>query len=229
MKRIEYGRFDAVLFDLDGTLVDTAPDMVRVLIDLQLANNVKPTDYAAGRCYVSNGAAGLLRHGFESHPKADLDALQTEFLANYATRLTRNSALFSGLDLLLSHLEEASVPWGVVTNKPGHLTEPLMQQLSLFERAACIVSGDTLDVKKPDPAPMHHACRIAKVEPTKTLYVGDAARDIDAGRAAGMTTIAAAYGYITDGDNAADWGADLVVENPQELAREVLKAVTLNT
>ena len=216
-----------MLFDLDGTLVDTAPDMVSVLQDLQRRHGNAPVAYDLGRSHVSNGALGLLRIGFPQLAEAQRRDLMCEYVDRYAAQLSRHSALFDGMEALLVMLETACRPWGVVTNKPAHLTEPLLEHLNLASRSACIVSGDTLEERKPHPAPLLHACDLAGVRPEEAIYVGDASRDIEAGRAAGMATIAAAYGYITTDDNAATWGADSIATDTAELAQIVLKAVNL--
>lgn len=227
MNALQHGTHKAVLFDLDGTLVDTAPDMVRVLQDMQRHHGVAPVDYALGRSNVSNGALGLLRIGFPAFAEAQRQALICEYVERYSARLSEESALFDGIEVLLTELEAAGCPWGVVTNKPSHLTEPLLEQLELANRSACVVSGDTLEHRKPHPAPLLHACGLAGVSPGHSIYVGDASRDIEAGRAAGMTTIAAAYGYITSDDSASAWGADLIAADTAELAQIVRKAVNL--
>jgi len=229
LNALQHGTHKAVLFDLDGTLVDTAPDMVRALQDLQRQHGYAPVAYDYGRSNVSNGALGLLRVGFPELAEAERQELICEYIDRYSARLSRRSTLFDGLEALLAALDAAQCPWGVVTNKPAHLTEPLLEQLQLAKRSACIVSGDTLEQRKPHPAPLLHACELAGVQPAEAIYVGDASRDIEAGRAAGMTTIAAAYGYITADDNAAAWGADLIAADTAELAQIVLKAVNLDS
>ncbi len=221
-------RTQGVLFDLDGTLVDTAPDMVAVLADLQEAHGMQRLAYETGRAHVSNGAIGLLRLAFPEVPADALGPLHTEYLARYAQALCVRSAVFPGLEQLLDALDRACCPWGVVTNKPERLTMPLMVALQLSERAACIVSGDTLPQRKPHPAPLILAARTLGVTPEASIYIGDAARDIEAGRAAGMATVAAAYGYIVPGDKPAAWGADSVVSDVGELTHLVLKAVNLS-
>ena len=218
----------AVLFDLDGTLVDTAPDMVRVLRALQRDRGVSPVHYQIGRSNVSNGAVGLLRIGFPNVDDILLEELRLEYIERYSADICLESTLFQGLESLLDALEMADIPWGVVTNKPAHLTEPLLQALQLEERLACAVSGDTLPLRKPDPAPLLHACQLANVDPQASIYVGDALRDIEAGRAAGMSTIAAGYGYITADDDPERWGADAIASDTKELAQIVLKAVNLD-
>ena len=221
------GRTQGVLFDLDGTLVDTAPDMVAVLADLQEARGFERLAYEAARAHVSNGAIGLLRLAFPDVPSEALGPLHAEYLDRYAKALCVRSALFPGLEHLLDELDRASCPWGVVTNKPERLTVPLMAALMLTDRAACIVSGDTLPQRKPHPAPLILAARRLGVAPEASVYIGDAARDIEAGRAAGMATVAAAYGYIVPGDEPAAWGADSIVADVGELTHLVLKAVNL--
>jgi phosphoglycolate phosphatase len=153
--------------------------------------------------------------------------LHTAYLERYALRICEASVLFAGLADLLDALDAAGLPWGVVTNKPAHLTEPLLDRLALAARSACTVSGDTLPQRKPDPAPLLHACELAGLLPQNTVYVGDASRDIQAGQNAGMATIAAAYGYITPGDDPHGWGADLVATDTAELTQILLKAVNL--
>ena len=227
MSPLDTGRCSAVLFDLDGTLVDTAPDMVAVLQELQRAHGVQPVDYELGRSYVSNGALGLLGLGFPGIEHTVGSALHTAYLERYALRVCEASVLFPGLADLLEALEAAGLPWGVVTNKPAYLTDPLLDRLALGARSACTVSGDTLPQRKPDPAPLLHACELAGLLPQNTVYVGDASRDIQAGQNAGMATVAAAYGYITPGDDPRSWGADRVAADTAELAQILLKAVNL--
>jgi phosphoglycolate phosphatase len=221
--------YNAVLFDLDGTLVDTAPDMVAVLQSLQEDHGLEPVGYQDGRAYVSNGAVGLLRFGFPDRDDEAIEILRLAYLERYAEQLCVRSTVFAGLDELVDRLDSNGLPWGVVTNKPKFLTDPLLVALGLDQRVACSVSGDTLPQRKPDPAPLHHACQLATIDAARTLYVGDSSRDIDAGRAAGMGTIAAAYGYIAPGDSSASWGADVIANDTQELAQIVLKAVNLHT
>ncbi len=220
-------RLDAVLFDLDGTLIDTAPDMVAVLQDLQQAHGIEPVPYALGRANVSHGAIGLLRVGFPDENAKYNSPLHLEYLERYTQRICVNSVIFDGLEALLDELDTAGIRWGIVTNKPERLTLPLLQMLKLESRSACIVSGDSVPERKPHPAPMLHACEMAGMTPQQTIYAGDAARDIEAGRAAGMATIAAAYGYVTDDDDPASWGADEIAADTADLAQIVLKAVTL--
>ena len=223
-----YGtEYNAVFFDLDGTLVDTAPDMVAVLHHLQREHEIEPIDYDLGRSNVSNGAIGLLSLGFPGIELEPGDDLHLQYLERYAEMICVESQVFDGLQALLDELDANDFPWGIVTNKPEQLTEPLLINLGIAERAACIVSGDTLPVRKPDPAPLLLACDIAGIEPQYAIYVGDADRDIEAGRRAGMATIAAAYGYVTEDDDPREWDADVIATTAEELAQIVLKAVNL--
>jgi len=223
------GYFEAVLFDLDGTLVDTAPDMVAVLQAMQASHGIDPVDYQQGRTQVSNGAIGLLSLGFPEHEFSFGDDMHLEYLERYAEMICEESVVFAGMDTLLDHLDDAGCPWGVVTNKPEHLTSPLLEALDLTARSACTVSGDSLSVRKPDPAPLLLACDIAGVDAYRSIYVGDAERDIEAGLRAGMATIAASYGYITEDDDPREWGADIIAPDTEELTQIILKAVNLES
>jgi len=225
--RIQDDAFDLVLFDLDGTLVDTAPDMVATLQEMQRAHGYDPVPYDLGRSNVSNGAMGLLRVGFADVDEDGRAAMVGEYVERYAERLCEESAVFAGLDTLIDNLDAAGCPWGVVTNKPEHLTNPLLEQLGLASRMACAVSGDTLPVRKPEPEPLLLGCDIAGIEVHRSIYIGDAARDIEAGLRAGAATIAAGYGYITEDDDPREWGADIIAVDTEELTQIVLKAVNL--
>lgn len=216
-----------VLFDLDGTLVDTAPDMVAILQDMRRARGLPPISYELGRANVSNGAIALLSVGLPDEKAEFNSPLHLEYLERYEKRVCVDSVLYPDLEGLLATLESHGIPWGIVTNKPQRLTMPLLRVLGLDKRAACTVCGDSLPERKPHPAPMLHACELAAMTAADTIYVGDAARDVEAGRAAGMTTIAVAYGYITDDDNVESWGADQIAADTADLAQIVLKAVTL--
>jgi len=224
-----YGaEYNAILFDLDGTLIDTAPDMVTALQHLQQEHGVEPAPYDLARSFVSNGAIGLLTLGF---PEVEIefgDELHQHYLELYAEMICQESRIFDGLDELLDQLDDLGCPWGIVTNKPEQLTEPLLTALALAERSACIVSGDTLSVRKPDPAPLLLGCDLIGVDAATSIYIGDAERDIEAGRRAGMATIAAAYGYITPDDDPREWDANVIATTTEELAQIVLKAVNLD-
>lgn len=210
-------RFRGWLFDLDGTLIDTAPDMTDTLAELCRAHARHPPEYRLSRATISNGALGLIGLAFPDADQAERQRLYDEYLQRYADRLYRSSSLFEGMEEVLSALEASRVPWGIVTNKPQRLTEALLEGLGLASRSAVTVGGDTLPQRKPHPAPLLHAASTLGVDPSECVYVGDNARDIDAGRAAGMSTIAAAYGYILPNDDAWSWQADLVIEHPVAL------------
>lgn len=208
---------EAIFFDLDGTLLDTAPDMIAALDSLRAEHELSPTNYASARAQVSNGAAGLLRLGFEHLDDNAREALRSPYLDRYAARLAEATAPFPGMATVLDALDAASFPWGVVTNKPAFLTEPLLEALDLAARCAVTVSGDTLTRRKPHPEPLLHAARRVGANISRTMYVGDAPRDIEAGRAAGMITVAVTYGYHDPADDPADWGADHLVTAPDQL------------
>lgn len=212
------GGFRTVLFDLDGTLVDTAPDLGHCLNTLRCRRGLAELPAAAYRPQASHGTQGLLRLGFgidQDHP--DFPGLRQEFLDIYEIRLTAGSPVFPGMAEVLSELESRGLNWGVVTNKPACYAEPLLEHHGLLRRAACVVSGDTLAVNKPHPAPMLHACALAGSEPDQCLYVGDAERDVVAAKAAGMPALVAMYGYLGPEDRPLDWGAIGQIETPSGL------------
>lgn len=208
----------SVLFDLDGTLVDTAPDMARALNRLLEEEGRQPLAYPLIRPQVSNGARGLLKLGFELDiDDRDFDRLRQRFLLLYASSLADESRLFSGMDEVLTRLEQANIPWGIVTNKPSRLTMPLLTALGILERAHCVVSGDTCARAKPHPMPLLHAARSLGLDSVTCLYVGDAQRDVEAARAAGMPVMVATYGYLEPGSLPDQWGADALLSHPSEL------------
>ena len=210
--------YTTVLFDLDGTLIDTAPDMANALNLLLLEQGMAELPYHSIRPVVSNGSVALVKLGFGDIDDAErMDYLKQRYLDIYQAHLCEDSKLFDGMSELLTLIESLDMNWGVVTNKPGWLTNPLMEQIGLFERAACIVSGDTTQNRKPHPEPMYHACLAAGSEAEHCIYVGDARRDIEAGNNAGMKTLVAMYGYIGDWENTDDWGADGKIEQPKEV------------
>jgi phosphoglycolate phosphatase len=219
--------FDAVLFDLDGTLVDTAPDMVRVLLELMESEGREPLGYPLVRSQVSNGAAGLVTLGFPDVTEETHERLRLAYLQRYEETVCVDSVLFPGLPKLLDHFDDGELPWGIVTNKPARMTEPLLHALGIAARAACMISGDTIPHRKPDPAPLFLASEQIGVPPARSVYVGDAARDIEAGRAAGMYTIGVQYGYIARDDDPAGWNADELVAGTEELAHRLRKGVNL--
>jgi phosphoglycolate phosphatase len=220
--------YGGVFFDLDGTLVDTAPDMVAVLVAMQQDNGRAPVPYELARASVSHGALGLIRLAFPAIDETERQRLHQEFLDRYEQAVCIASTLFPGMTELLDLLDAHSRPWGVVTNKPERMTEPLLQKLGLRQRMSCAVSGDTLPQRKPHPAPLLLACEQSGVAPGRSIYVGDDARDIVAGRAAGMATIAAAYGYITAEDDPALWEADRIAANTRELTSMIRDSIGLH-
>lgn len=210
-------RLRCVLFDLDGTLVDTAPDLVAAANAMRLARGLEVLPIAQLRPYVSQGARGMLREALGITPEqADYAEHQQDYLNRYAAALCVQSTLFEGMEAVLQELEARAIKWGIVTNKHTRFTQPLVAALGLTARAACVVSGDTTPHAKPHPAPMLHAAQLAAIEPNQCIYVGDDERDILAGKAAHMLTIAAAYGYC-GGSAAETWGADYLVNNVTEL------------
>ncbi len=216
---------EAVLFDLDGTLIDTAPDMVATLIAMQRDHKREPVDYEIARSNVSNGAVGLIRLAYPEAEGAEHQRLYEEYLDRYESSICQNSCVFPGLVKLLDILESRKRPWGIVTNKPKRMTNPLLAALGLTNRASCAISGDTLPQRKPDPAPLLHACDLINIKASNVAYVGDALRDIQAGKAAGMRTIAATYGYIVSGDDPLSWNADLIAAQTGDLSNMLLAAL----
>ena len=207
-----------VLFDLDGTLVDTAPDLAYALNRTLVNHGRQPLTFEAIRPSVSLGGVAMIKLGFDlDETDPGFNPLRNEFLTKYRDNLSQHSRLFPGMERVLTGLEQINASWGIVTNKPGWLTNPLMQTLQLDTRTDCIVSGDTLEFRKPHPAPLLHACELLQCKPEETLYVGDARRDIEAGANAGMTTLVAAYGYIDSTENPENWGADGLVNSPEEI------------
>jgi phosphoglycolate phosphatase len=210
--------YHGVFFDLDGTLADTAPDLVAATNQLLSARNLPLKPYEQLRPCASAGARGLIGGAFgidTKHP--DFIPLRDEFFANYEKALFVHSKLFEGMEHLLNQLESAQLPWGIVTNKSERFTNPLIDLMGLSQRSISTVSGDTTPHSKPHPEPILHAARIANLDPKKSLYVGDDIRDIIAGKAAGMKTVAAAYGYCGCEEPPEAWGADFIIHTPQEL------------
>jgi N-acetyl-D-muramate 6-phosphate phosphatase len=209
--------YRTVLFDLDGTLADTAPDLYAAQALLSKEQGLEPMPFEAVRNHVSHGSSALVRLAFPDADDARFGQLRARFLEIYAENLFLDTALFPGMETLLAWLESRGLNWGVVTNKPAFLTDPLMRSLGLDQRAVCVVSGDTIDERKPHPAPMWHACELAGSRPAECLYVGDAERDIEAGHAAGMATLIALYGYIDETQHPEQWGADGMIREPREI------------
>jgi phosphoglycolate phosphatase len=197
--------------------------MIGALNRLRSEESLAPLPPAAVRASVSHGAVRLASVGFPEARDAEFERLRLRFLQLYSENLADGTCLFPGLEEVLQRFEIDGLPWGVVTNKPGWLTDPLLQQLGLAQRACCVVSGDTVAERKPHPLPLLHAAALAGVAPEHCVYVGDAERDIVAGRAAGMQTVIAAYGYLGETDEPATWNAHGVITEPAQ----VLDWVTL--
>ncbi|MGH8149100.1 MAG: phosphoglycolate phosphatase [Steroidobacteraceae bacterium] len=207
----------ALLFDLDGTLLDTAGDLSHALNELLAREGRAPLDPARIRCHVSQGASALVRLGFPHATDAEFQALRGGLLAIYRGALAVHTRPFEGIPELLDHLERHGMPWGVVTNKPYAFAVPLLEALGLARRAAVIVGGDTLPEHKPHPRPLLHAAERIGVTPAETAYVGDARGDMLAARAAGMRAVAACFGYLQPGENPREWPADAWIDSPREI------------
>ncbi|THB71016.1 MAG: HAD family hydrolase [Gammaproteobacteria bacterium] len=209
---------ESVLFDLDGTLLDTAPDMVDAINILRSELGLDPKPYEHLRNTVSHGGAALIRKGLDiqdEHP--EFQNYLDKFLNLYRQNIANKTNYFAGMEQVLTKLEDSNIQWGIVTNKPHWLTSELVGKLNISERTSCIVSGDTLEQRKPHPAPLLHACELLNVDPTKTIYVGDAQRDIEAGNNASMHTFIAMFGYIDEEDHPEQWNADGIINSPVEI------------
>ncbi|MBX3623433.1 MAG: phosphoglycolate phosphatase [Rhizobacter sp.] len=211
-------RIRAVLFDLDGTLIDSAPDLAGTGNDMRAARGLAPLAYEVFRPMVGAGARGMLGIALQVTPEDDdFLALREEFLSRYEARMSQETRVFDAMHPVLATLQASGTPWGIVTNKAERFTLPLVRTLSLHQHAAAIVGGDTTAHSKPHPAPLLEAARRLGMAPEACVYVGDDLRDVQAGRAAGMATVAAAWGYLGLGEPVSAWGADHVIESPGEL------------
>ena len=209
---------EAVLFDLDGTIADSAPDLGAALNFLLVEEGKAPLGLEHTRPHTSSGVRGMLGKGFDLRPgDADYAELAKRFLDHYDRLLCQHTTLFPGILDLLDDLDERGIRWGIVTNKTQRFTLPLIEGLGLRQRAACIISGDSSPRAKPHPDPLLLACVAAQVAPAHSIYVGDDLRDIMAGRSAGLGTVAAAYGYLGAGTPIEDWQADAVVTRPEQI------------
>jgi len=205
---------EAILFDLDGTLADTAPDLGAAVNAMRRDRGLELVPIEQLRKVASSGARGLLGVAFGIDPShTDFPAMRDEFLANYAADLCIETALFPGIAEVLADLDARGIRWGIVTNKAGRLAHPLIEQLGLKPTNGCSVAGDTTPHAKPHPAPLLHAATLLDVAPERIIYVGDDLRDIQAGHAAGMFTVAAAYGYCGNDAPPEQWGADLIIDH----------------
>ncbi|MCH6565697.1 MAG: phosphoglycolate phosphatase [Proteobacteria bacterium] len=208
----------AILFDLDGTLVDTAPDMGAALNNLLIEESLAPIPLEIIRPYVSQGALVLTRLGFsEQVPESEIEPLRLRYLDHYRAIVADDSVLFDGLEEVLNTLEKRNIPWGIVTNKPKWLTTPLLEQMALDKRAAVVICGDTLDKRKPHPLPLIVAAETIGIACEDCVYIGDDPRDIAAGRAARMKTLIASYGYIDRDARLDEWQAGGIIAHPLDL------------
>ena len=211
----------AVLFDLDGTLADTAPDLAYALNCMRVSRQLPLLPVATTRAYTSMGARGLLGVGLDVTPEhPDYAAMRDEFLAHYEANLCRETQLFPGMAELLNELERRGLKWGIVTNKAERYTHPLLKLLGVDHRAACVIGGDTTGKTKPDPAPLFAATNRMGIAPRHCIYVGDDRRDVQAGRAAGMKTIVVKFGYL-HGNDPETWDADALIDTPGELLQHL--------
>jgi 2-phosphoglycolate phosphatase len=206
-----------VLFDLDGTLLDTAPDMVGALNALRQEQSLAPLPFEAVRSAVSHGAARIVKAGFADADPETLLRLQQRFLEIYRGALSRETRLFPGMDAVLQALAGWQIKCGIVTNKAAWLTDPLLAELGLRERFACVVSGDTVAERKPHPLPLIHAAALAEVSPSECIYVGDAERDVQAAHSAAMPALVANYGYLRADEDSSAWGGDGYLNRPLDL------------
>ncbi|MCP5174759.1 MAG: HAD-IA family hydrolase [Moraxellaceae bacterium] len=209
----------AVLFDLDGTLVDTAPDFVRIVNKLRAQHQLAPLPYDDIRAAVSAGARAMVQVGFPHYAldSPEFATLRQQLLDEYEADICQDSRVFTGLEQLLAHLEAQNIAWGIVTNKPRYLSEALLSALHLTTRCKVLVCPDDVKHTKPDPEPMFLACQTLNVDPTQCVYVGDHIRDIQAGNNANMTTIAVGFGYIVEGEDIQDWQADYCANTVHDL------------
>lgn len=208
----------AVLFDLDGTLIDSAPDLAGAANELREAHGLAPMPFEALRPMVGTGARGMLLAAFDIGPEdARFEAMRADFLARYEARILRETRVFARIEPVLRRLEQQRLPWGIVTNKIARFSVPVVDGLGLRSRCAVLVSGDTTPFAKPHPQPLLEAARLLSVAPQRCIYVGDDRRDVEAGRRACMPTLAAGWGYLGRGESVHDWHADAVLAHPEEL------------
>ncbi|HAL38214.1 MAG TPA: phosphoglycolate phosphatase [Polaromonas sp.] len=213
-----FKNIDAVLFDLDGTLIDSAPDLGAAADKMRTDRGLASFPLSQYRFMAGAGARGMIAVAFGLTPDDALfDALKEEFFANYESRMTEHTYVFDGVAELIAHIGQVGLKWGVVTNKSARFTVPLTKAMPLFNTARAIISGDTTPHAKPHPAPLLEAARQLNVHPERCVYVGDDERDIVAGRAAGMPTVAAAYGYLGATADTQGWKADFTISTPSAL------------
>ena len=213
---------NTILFDLDGTLADTALDLANALNEIRLKNELPKLPIETIRPTVSLGGNAMIKLAFDLE-EGDLGftEIRNQFLNHYLENIANETKLFDGMENVLLEIEDNNQTWGIVTNKSAWLTTPLIEALALDKRAACVVSGDTLEQRKPHPAPILHACELIDSEPSATVYIGDAERDIEAGRRAGTKTLVALYCYIAEDEDPINWQADGMVSSPIEIYRKL--------
>lgn len=207
-----------MLFDLDGTLADTAPDLADALNYTLCKNGYKELSLQEIRPHVSNGSIALIEFGFNiNSDHKNFDTYREQLLNYYTNNIANKTRLFTNFEKVLDSIEARGLNWGIVTNKPSYLTDPLLKQLNLYERAITIVSSDTLEFRKPHPAPMLHACSEAGSKPDECVFIGDAQRDVEAGKNAEMKTLIAMFGYIGVNENPENWGADGYIHQADDI------------
>lgn len=213
-----------VLFDLDGTLADTAPDLANALNAVRINQGMEPLSMETIRPSVSLGGNAMIKLAFGLEEGDDgFDGVRDEFLDYYRDNIAVDSCLFAGMEDVLQSLEARGITWGIVTNKLTWLTLPLLKELDLDDRTTCIVCGDTTEYRKPHPQPVSHACQLLAAAPAQTVYIGDAERDIESGRRAGTKTLVALYGYIEADSDPMTWQADGMVHSPREINESINK------
>lgn len=208
----------SVLFDLDGTLLDTAPDLAFALNSLLQKNNRPPLPFELIRPRAGHGGKALIKLGFaidETH--SEFISLWKELLEIYSLHLTRETNLFPGMQQVLDFVEQQQLSWGIITNKPGWLTEPLLKKLNLMDRTCCVISGDTLPQRKPHPEPLLHACRLIPCNTSEAIYIGDTEHDIQAAKSAGLPALLAMFGYLSSDDQPHLWNADEYLQQPTDI------------
>jgi 2-phosphoglycolate phosphatase len=208
---------DAVLFDLDGTLLDTAKDLIHALNLVCDEQGQKRPDSEIAACYVSHGAVGLVKHAFPNSVADEVEPLRARLVKIYEQNLCVHTVPYHGVSEMLAYLDQRKIPWGVVTNKMRYLAEPIMEQIGMLENCCSLVGGDTAARNKPHPDPVLHALDAMGVRADNAIYMGDAEKDILAGKAANATTIAASWGYIVPGQSPHDWDADYTIDHPSDL------------
>jgi 2-phosphoglycolate phosphatase len=208
----------AVLFDLDGTLLDTVHDLVYTLNHLRTTEKMPELSLDEIRPIASLGSKAMIKYAFSiEEPDPKFKRLREQFFTLYENHIARSTQFFPQMEAVLQHLETQHIPWGIVTNKLTRHTSALLKALRLDRRPACTICGDSLSTSKPDPAPILHACHLLKKDPRHCLYVGDAATDVIASKAAGTISLVATYGYIAEDENPLDWNADGYIQHPIEI------------